>query len=61
MVKSRLDILPVAGAEVINANKGAALAQQAVGEVRTKKSGNASDKYVQGHGLCSEVQKLGAG
>jgi len=42
-------VFQVAGREVIDAHNGMALAQQAVGQVRTKKSGSAGDKYAQSH------------
>jgi hypothetical protein len=48
------EVLAVAGGEVIDADNGVALAQQAVGQVRTEKSGGAGDKYAHGQSLCSE-------
>jgi hypothetical protein len=39
---------PGAGGEIVDAENGVALAQQAVGEVRTKKSGGAGNKYAHG-------------
>jgi RNase H-fold protein (predicted Holliday junction resolvase) len=41
------NVFPVAGGEVVDADNSIALAQQAVGEVRTKKPGGAGNKDVQ--------------
>ena len=49
------EVFRVAGGEVIDADNGVALAQQAVGEVRTEKSGGAGDKYA--HGQESMLRK----
>ena len=40
-----------AGGEVVDAEHGVALAQQAVGEVRAEKSGGAGHKYAHGQRL----------
>ena len=48
------EVFAIAGAEVIHADNGVALAQQAVSEVRTKKPGSAGDKYA--HGQQSMLQ-----
>ena len=50
------EVFPVAGREVIDADNGVALAQQPVGEVRTKKSGGAGDKYA--HGQVFMLQEI---
>ncbi len=39
------EVLRVARGEVVDAENRVALAEQAIGEVRTKKSGGAGDKY----------------
>jgi hypothetical protein len=39
-------IFEVAGGEIVDAENGVALAQQAIGEVRAEKSGGAGNKYV---------------
>ncbi len=40
------EVFQIAGREIIDADDGVALGQQAIGEVRAKKSGGAGDKHV---------------
>ena len=54
------EVFGVAGGEVIDAENGVAFAQQAVGEVGTKKSGGAGNKYTHGQIQCSRGSVVGA-
>ncbi len=40
------EVIRIAGGEIVDADYSVALAQQAVGEVRTKETGGAGNKYV---------------
>jgi hypothetical protein len=49
----------VAGGEVVDAHYGEALAQQAVRQMRTKKSGGTGNKYSHGQRLALLNSKIG--
>jgi hypothetical protein len=52
------DVFAIAGAEIVDAHHGMALAQQPIGEVRTKKSGSAGYKYAHSYTFALRNERI---